>query len=99
MRFICALLLGLVLSGCDEYTSPLSTDHTVIVQPTLYQSMAGGQRVLYFPAILHSYGESLSSWLVHNPTCNVVAMAGNGTGYNGFEQGYFVVVNCAASCK
>ncbi len=91
MRLLIVLILCLFLVGCDNTGNPQSVNtnlsSNLALPPVNY-----GNGVYYFDCTRHVFGNSLSSWMKDNPNFQVLAIAGNDTGGNGFTAGYFVVV-------
>lgn len=50
-----------------------------------------GNGVYYFPMTNADFGNALSSFIEKHPELELVAVTENGTGFNGYDLGYFVV--------
>jgi hypothetical protein len=85
--FLLLILLTVIAAGCTTSSDKNKVGNTVIVNPIEY-----GNGVLFFSCTEARFANSLSSYLELHPDMRVDAIAGDGTGIHGLDQGYFVVV-------
>lgn len=83
------MIIGLVviICGCTTASDRNEVGNTEIINPIDY-----GNGVLYFPCVESKFANSLSDYLLANPSLRVDAISGDGTGGYGYDLGYFVVI-------
>lgn len=74
------------LAGNKENVSEITNVAAAEVSVTDY-----GNGVFYFDNVKSSFGNTLSGFIKTHPDLELVSIAGNGTGLQGMEEGYFVV--------
>ena len=88
LKLIIAIFgISLIMASCDDPASFGPLDNSgEITQPINY-----GNGVYYFCCTERKFARSLSSFL-SDSSKHIKAIAGDGKGYNGADQGYFVVI-------
>ena len=90
-RFLLLIVPTLfLLAACDQAADPKNVvgyDNTV--QGNMFVDYGNG--VFYFPYTEADFGNKLAQFRKQHSEWHIVAVTGNGTGYNGVDQGYWVI--------
>lgn len=86
MRIFAALTCLFVLAACND-----AGDSSNVIEGRACAITDFGSGVYYMNCTRANFGNGLSTFLEENPELSVIAVTGDGTGYNGINDGYFVV--------
>ncbi|MBI2039222.1 MAG: hypothetical protein HYT22_03020 [Candidatus Niyogibacteria bacterium] len=84
---IVSFMLGAILAACNQANDPAN-----VGKPNDCALIDYGKGVYYFPCIEADFGNALRQFRERNPGIEIEAMAGDGTGLDGINRGYFVTV-------